>query len=163
MDGFSNGDCLDTNNFDPSARNYYGESYGIESRCFETTLQFAVDLYALASADSTATNAPEGKCFRHRCESDGTLSLYVTYGGAGNGEWLKCVANGAKIAPDATAALFPDNISLMGGEISCPADIVAELCSPEFAGCPYECSLRGQCHGAGTANARCICNEGWRG
>ena len=145
--GYTNGDCRNVASA-PSGRNYYGEGYGDGSRCFDSDIDFVVDGYALSSAP-----AKRPHCYKHRCNADSTLSVWIAHASnAEGGEWMLC-ADGSTIAPSAAKR----------GKVYCPASAVRELCTPMYKGCTHQCSRRGNCKDAGTTNARCVCNEGFGG
>mmetsp|Transcript_5939 Transcript_5939/g.9113 ORF Transcript_5939/g.9113 Transcript_5939/m.9113 type:complete len:695 (+) Transcript_5939:173-2257(+) len=112
-------DCRLSQNF-PQRRDYYGEHFGIKSRCFTTN-------NLIRSGYKTRLNTA---CYIPRCNFENrTLSVLV------GRNWLECPPEGGFVpAP-------PHFI----GELECPS--YEDECGGALAQCPNKCSGRGNCVG----------------
>eukprot|EP00793_Prasinoderma_coloniale_P000617 PRCOL_00003766-RA len=115
----------------------WGESYGADSRCFESTLWLKVDRQKMTVSSNVA---PLGAgCFRRRCDAEGNLDVLI------NGAWQRCASDGQELRDP----------GFEGGYVRCPSDVAA-YCAHSV--CPDECHLNGAC-----VSGACECYPGYGG
>jgi hypothetical protein len=108
VNGFTNGNCRDTDN--TPSRNFQGVTFSENSRCVESSMWQVVDGYSLRSAPSTA-------CYEMACEQadDKSWLLYVKVQrrdsvlSSDGHEWITCTAAGES-----------HSVSGFEGSMTCP-------------------------------------------
>jgi leishmanolysin len=124
---YSNGDCTESQNFNPSIDNILGNQYGSYGRCFSSSV------LSTQYWGGTLSNDGKTRCHTFTCKANGGVRIYI---GAGTANWIDCPNKGAVVdVYKELSKLRPScvdngrgNCASFFGTITCPDPTI--FCTP---------------------------------
>jgi len=135
---FSNGDCTETGNYNPSIDGFLGNQYGSYGRCFSSSV--------LSSQywGGSLSNDGKTRCHTFTCKSSGAVRVYI---GPGTANFIDCPSSGAVLnVYTELAKLNPScvdngrgNCAAYFGTLTCPdATVLCATPTPTPKAMPVE-------------------------